>query len=142
MDKIKMVLMVSVLLSALMVSMVIGAAVVNYYFPQQAVVNSISATFRLDGAPWTDSALIDWGNVDPSGVYTKAFSVNNTGTVDVTVSMHVDGLPAGWTEVWSVNGTQLAPGVIVTGDLVLSVSPTATPGLTALPTIRMEIDST
>lgn len=99
----------------------------QYLMPQTAQVNAL-ITMSLGESQWTNNTLVDWGNVDPNTTYVWGFRVNNTCLTNITVTLHVSGLPAGWKQTWSANGTMLGPlGTedTVIADLTLYVPPTA-----------------
>ena len=111
------------LLSAIFIlSTVSGAAYYELYYPGQARIPESSelATY-IDGLPWSNGTLIQWGDVDPGLTYTKNLTVVNTGTTSLTVCWVVSGLAPGWDLTWAANGTDLDPSEAAIGDLSLEV---------------------
>ena len=115
-----------------LIGLLIGATAMalvmeQYLMPQTATVNAL-VTMNLGGVQWTNDTLVDWGIVDPNTTYVWDFRVNNTSPNNITVTLHVSGLPEGWIETWSANGTMLGSlgtDDTVIADLTLYVPPTA-----------------
>jgi hypothetical protein len=60
---------------------------------------TISASFQVNGSPWTNNTVVSWGQL-VAGANTKTLAVTNTGTVAialVSISNGV-GFPVGWSE--------------------------------------------
>lgn len=127
MGKLKLALL---LLGALIVGVVIGATVNKYvlHIPQEATVSNATLVTYVDGKQWTNGTLLNWTTVDPGATYYCNLTVQNTGNVNVTVYLIVDGLPLGWTETWTGNATLLMPNESVSGDLDLTVPVDAVKG--------------
>jgi len=116
--------------AALLIGAAAAATVTQYYYmPQQATVTSIELTFTLDGEPWTNNTLIDWGIVTAGQSYNKTLNVTNIGTAaNVTVTFtHID-LPVDWTETWTGNNIIIDIGKSVTGNITLTIPLSATDG--------------
>ena len=108
--------------------LVIARPMIEYYFPQTAVIPSAELTIYINGDEWVNGTAIDWGNVTAGEAYSVTLNVTNTGGVTCNVTLIIVDLPAGWTETWQGNNTQLAPGESVSADLVLTVPQNAASG--------------
>jgi uncharacterized membrane protein len=117
---------VAMCLAAIIIGYVAAATFV-YMHPNTATVTQITLTRTLDGTVLADGEVIDWGTVEPGKTYTYSLAVTNTGNVDVNVTL-THNAPSDWQLNWAGNKTILSPAQSVYGDLVLTVSSSATPG--------------
>ena len=107
----------------------VAAVIKQYVYPSSATVNKLEVTIYLNGEVWTNGTAIPWGNVNASTTYYyDNLTAKNTGEVAVTVTLHAEGLPAGWTTEWIGNDTFLEVNESVGGELSLSVPAEATDG--------------
>jgi len=115
-------ILVLLLCSAAILTTVSGAAYYELYYPGQARIPEESelSTF-LDGLPWSNGTLIQWGDVEPGWAYSKNLTVVNTGNTQLNVGLYVSGLEPGWSLTWAANGTLLDPGEAAIGNMILDV---------------------
>lgn len=125
----KRLVLISILGIALMIT--VSAATVVYYHYHKQTWNVESApefTEYLDGLQWSNGTDISWGKVEKGQIYTKNYTVVNTGNTPITVIFRVEGLPSAYSLTWAANGTELDPGQAAKGDLTLAVPESATDG--------------
>jgi len=120
---------VLLLCAAAILSSVSGAIIYELYYPGQARIPAESElSAYLDGRPWSNGTLIQWGDVDPGLTYAKNLTVVNTGNTQLNVELYVSGLEPGWSLTWAATGTDLDPGEAAIGDLILEVPSNAING--------------
>ena len=106
-----------------------GAAYYELYYPGQGrIPESTELSAFLDGLPWSNGTLIQWGDLEPGLSYAKNLTVVNTGTTQLTVGLYVSGLEPGWSLTWAANGTDLDPGEAAIGNMILDVPANGTAG--------------
>jgi hypothetical protein len=121
-------------LIAILAGLVLAAAVNTLIYPNTANVNQITdIQAYVNSVQWANNTPIDWGPVDRDTTYSKNFEVKNNGNVAIShgyLLVIVNGLPLGWTETYSLNGTyvDLDPQMSVSGTLDLYVPFDAVPG--------------
>jgi len=111
-----------------LIGLVAAQIMIEYYFPQTAVIPSAELTVYINGDEWINGTTIDWGNVTAGEAYSVTMNVTNIGGVTCNVTLIIVDLPAGWTETWQGNNTLLAPGESVSADLILTVPQNAASG--------------
>lgn len=115
-------IVVLLLCAAAILSTVSGAVVYELYYPGQArIPEETELSAFLDGLPWSNGTLIQYGDVEPGWSYSKNLTVVNTGNTQLTVGLYVSGLEPGWSLSWAANGTLLDPGDAAIGNLILDV---------------------
>lgn len=116
---------VIILVLAIVIGISIGAVLAlytkDYTLPQDAIAplptatpNPVSATFTINGQPWSNNSPIHWNQLQ-WGDNTMPITVTNTGSVAIaSVSISSTGLPAGWTETITMGSPTGAtiPGII------------------------------
>lgn len=121
---------VSILLSIVIVVAAASAALaaLNLYYqmPMDATVQeTVSFSFYVDNATWTNNTAVTWGTVTPGESYLKSFDVHNTGNVPVQIIMYLSGLPSGWDLTYSRNGSSVMADNWMNGTITLLVSGSA-----------------
>lgn len=116
------------LLSAIaIVSSVSGATYYQLYYPGEYTIDtSPELSAYLDGLPWSNGTLIQWGVLEPGWDYSKNLTVVNTGNTLQTVDLIVSGLEPGHNLTWAGTGTLLEPGDSIAGNLLLEIPSNAT----------------
>jgi hypothetical protein len=123
--KISVLVAIALLLTAAAVVLAINTY--TLYFPHEAVVVPPSPQVKVyvDGQAYANGTKISWNPVEPGKSYSKSLTVENTGNVRVKVTLIVEGLPAGWSLTWAVNGSVLDVGGKCTGSLTLTIPSSA-----------------
>lgn len=120
---------VLLLCAAAIVSTISGAVIYELYYPGQGrIPEDEELSAFLDGLPWSNGTLIQWGDLEPGWSYAKNLTVVNTGNTQLTVELYVSGLEPGWILTWAGTGTDLDPGEAAIGNLLLEVPSNATAG--------------
>ena len=97
--------------------------------PQIGWINKESAfEMYVEDTLWTNGTVLDWGNVTVGYTYYLNFTVANIGGTTETVTLYVSDVPVNCTQVWSGNGTLLAPNTSVSGDLTYMIGEYAPTG--------------
>lgn len=117
------IIIILALLCAILIASTVAVILERYFMPQTAQVNAL-VTMELDGVQWTNGTTIDWGLVDPDSTYFYPFSVTSI-SGNYTITLYVSGLPDGWIQTWSANGTMVGFQETVTANLTLYIPPTA-----------------
>lgn len=118
----------AIIIASLLIGVVLAASIVTYIYPNKATVVSATLTQHLDGSPWSNGTMIDWGLVEPDTTYQfDNLTVQNTGTKNLTAYIITPQLPNGWTYTWTANNTFLQPTMKVEAPLILYVHANATP---------------
>jgi len=74
----------------------------TFALPQQAGIGEVYATeVYINDSKRTSGVTYDWGN----GTTSVNLQVKNTGNTNVSIYLIISGLPLGWSETWSGNGT-------------------------------------
>lgn len=110
-------------------STVSGAAYYELIYPGQGrIPENTELSAFVDGLPWSNGTLIQWGDLEPGWSYAKNLTVVNTGNTQQTVELYVSGLEPGWSLTWATTGTDLDPGEAAIGSMILDVPSNATAG--------------
>lgn len=118
--KLKLLTIASV---AVLLGVIVAAVTESYLLPNHATIDSaVPLTFLLDGDPWTEANITEWGTILPNDVLYAILNATNVGNVDTTVTLHSANLPIGWTITWAGNNTVLVPLETSLGDLTITVA--------------------
>ncbi|MBE3141216.1 MAG: hypothetical protein IMZ53_11640 [Thermoplasmata archaeon] len=120
----KIILPITILLIFAVSGLAYASLTANYSLPQTATAPiGASATFTINGQPWTNGTAITWGQL-VIGVNTIPITVTNTGSVAITsINIVNTGLPAGWTETIAL-GTP--SGSSIPGTITLNADASVT----------------
>lgn len=125
-----LIILVAIIVMFIVGLVAVGPLLYQYFYPQQATVEAVDFEVYLDDTLISNNTLIDWENVRAGEeYYYENLTVRNNGTIDITVFLIVEGLPADWTETWNANATTLAPNELAQGPLNLTVSVSAAQGV-------------
>lgn len=117
------------LFCALLIGIVTGAVVQQYYYPQTATINEAPLVeCYLEDTPWLNGTTINWGNLTAGQTHSRMFNARNIGNVNCTVYIKITGLPINWTQTWTCNNTFLEPTDIAIGNLTLTIPTTTMAG--------------
>jgi len=112
---------------ALLLVGVAAAASINQYLQTATIPENTDLQLFIDEAPQAINSTIAWGTITAGQTYTKTLCINNTGNMNITISLIVD-LPADWQQTWTANNTLIAPATNVTAPLYLLAPTNAAPG--------------
>jgi hypothetical protein len=130
----KLLLILCIIAMLVTIGVVYAAISAQYRMPQTATApQTISATFQVNGQPWTNNTSISWGQLQV-GANTMPIVVTNTGSVAISsVSINNVGLPTGWTETISMgapSGSSIPGTITLTADTSVSGSQSWTSTIT------------
>lgn len=102
-------------------------------FTQTATVKTTGTViYTLNGTAFNGNP-INWGEISPGETLTKTLDVNNTKNEAVTPVL-IATLPAGWTQIWTLNGIEIPAKTNVAGVLTLTAPEDALAGPVNIPT--------
>lgn len=113
----------AIILVAILVVVGLAAA----YLMSPALAPSRDVTVYIEGVAQTGDYTLaqtyDWGQLSTGFTYTRNFTVSNTGTQTLTITL-VTSEPPGTTASWQHNNTQLAPATYKDASLTYTYNPT------------------
>lgn len=123
---------ISPLLALIVIIVIIVVAVaVAFALGSAPAVAASDVTVYIDSVKqdvnYTQPQTLNWGNVVAGNVYTKNFTVTNTGTQNLTL-MLLTTEPLGTTQTWAYNNSLLPPSTMASGSLTLTLSTNPSPG--------------
>lgn len=118
------------ILAAAALAVVIGVVAANlieqYIHEHIGTIATVELAEFLDDTLIANDSAIDWYVVEPGFTYSYNYTVKNTGTIPVNVTLTVEGLSAPWLLTWEGNNTLLAVGESAGGWMDLTVPAGAT----------------